>query len=50
MPDTPKKPEQSAEDLPTEKVSDLPNKVVNDRDAESVKGGLKNAEKSIHFK
>lgn len=43
MSDTSKSPEQSAAaDPSTEKLSDLPNKVVSDQDAASVKGGTTN--------
>lgn len=45
MPEPPKKPEQSTkdqqstEDPSPEKISNLPDKPVSDRDAQSVKGG-----------
>jgi hypothetical protein len=41
MSDAPKKPDESTETKESsEKISDLPTKEINDRDAQAVKGGL----------
>jgi hypothetical protein len=40
MSDNTKKPEQSTPDANQEKVSDLPDKAITDRDAQAVKGGV----------
>lgn len=39
MPDNMKKPEQAGVDHASEKISDLPDKPVGDREAQAVKGG-----------
>lgn len=50
MPDTPKKPEQSSDEQSPEKINDLPDRAIDERDAQSVKGGLGNVKYSLPTK